>query len=216
MDIINHLIARFGYKKYLEIGLNNPDDCFNHIMIEEKDSVDPGVVVGMQNNRAKYKVTSDEFFDILERGHIDRPSDFKWDIIFIDGLHLAPQVEKDIENALRHLSDNGTIVLHDCNPPEEHYARCDCEERRTPAGGFWNGTVWKSFYKLRCVNEQVDACVVDRDWGCGIVRKGSQELCEFDNPYYEFDVFAKNRTRHLNLIDPSELDAWIDSPFYKK
>ena len=212
-NIINHLTARFGYKSYIEIGLRNPRDCFDIIMIESKDSVDPGFESDI--NLAKYKFTSDEFFSNLEAGNLDKPSDFKWDIIFIDGLHRSFQVEKDIENSLRHLSDNGTIVLHDCNPPTEYHARCAFSDLSTAAGGYWNGTVWKAVYKLRCTNPDVDVCVVDEDWGCGIVRRGSQKLCEFDNPYFEYDIFYENRQRHLNLISPQELDSWISSPFYR-
>ena len=212
-NIINHLAARFGYKSYIEIGLRNPRDCFDIIMIESKDSVDPGFESDI--NLAKYKFTSDEFFSNLEAGNLDKPNDFKWDVIFIDGLHRSFQVEKDIENSLRHLSDNGTIVLHDCNPPTEYHARCAFSDLSTAAGGYWNGTVWKAIYKLRCTNPDVDVCVVDEDWGCGIVRRGSQQLCEFDNPYFEYDIFYENRQRHLNLISPQELDSWISSPFYR-
>lgn len=212
-DIINNLARRFGYKSYVEIGLRNPEECFDHIIIESKDSVDPGFEASV--NHAKYKFTSDDFFSRLEAGNLDRPSDFKWDIIFIDGLHTSYQVEKDIENSLRHLSENGSIVLHDCNPPTEYHARCQYYDFNTPAQGWWNGTVWKAIYKLRCTNPGVDVCVVDVDWGCGIVRRGSQQLCEFDNPYFDYDIFSERRSRHLNLISPEELDSWIDSPFYR-
>jgi len=211
-NIINYLAQRFGYSTYIEIGLRNPADCFNHIIIQEKDSVDPGFESDV--NQAKYKFTSDEFFSNLESGNLDRPSDFKWDVIFIDGLHTSTQVEKDIENALNHLSENGTIVLHDCNPPTEYHARCDYQDLSTAAGGYWNGTVWKAIYKLRCTNKEVDVCVLDCDWGCGVVRKGSQDICEFDNPYYDYGIFSENRKRHLNLIPLSDLERWISTPFY--
>ena len=212
MEIINFLVEKFGYKNYLEIGLRNPNDCFNHIGVDVKCSVDPGLET--EYNQATYKYTSDDFFKYLESGSIDLPVDHKWDIIFIDGLHMSYQVEKDIQNSLIHLSEKGTIVLHDCNPPTEHHARCTYYDFETPAGTYWNGTVWKAIYKLRCTKPDVDVCVVDTDWGCGIVRFGSQELCEFDNPFYEYEIFSENRKRSLNLIGTSELDEWLDKPFY--
>lgn len=213
IDIINYLGKRFGYQSYLEIGIRNPQECFDHISIPNKESVDPGVEFSI--NYAKYKHTSDEFFSLLDTGRLDIPSDSKWDLIFIDGLHVSHQVERDIENSLRHLSEGGTIVLHDCNPPTEYHARCAYYDFSTPAGGFWNGTVWKAIYKLRCENDKVDVCVVDKDWGCGIVRRGSQQLCQFDNPYFEYDIFSENRRKHLNLISAEELEEWISFPFYR-
>ena len=213
VDIINFLSYRFGYKNYLEIGIRNTLDCFNYINCENKDSVDPGLEAEI--NVVKYKLTSDEFFELLENGDLDKEKDFKWDLIFIDGLHTSYQVERDIENSLRHLSENGTIVLHDCNPPTEYHARAKHSDTSTTAGGYWNGTVWKAIYKLRCFNKDVDVCVVDKDWGCGVVRKGSQVLCAFDNPFFDYEIFEKNRNRHLNLISAYDLNKWLDSPFYQ-
>jgi len=121
IDIINFLSNKFEYKNYLEIGIRNPWECFDHVQCENKDSVDPGFETN--DNVAKYKYTSDEFFRVLENNELDKETDFKWDVIFIDGLHTSYQVERDIKNSLNHLSENGTIVLHDCNPPTEYHAR---------------------------------------------------------------------------------------------
>jgi predicted O-methyltransferase YrrM len=38
----------------------------------------------------------------------------KFDIVFVDGLHIEEQSTKDIHNALKVLNENGTIVVHDC------------------------------------------------------------------------------------------------------
>ena len=212
IEIINFLIDKFGYRSYLEIGLRHPWDCFDHIRCEKKDSVDPGYEA--QDNFASYKYTSDSFFSLLENGSLDKSIDYKWDLIFIDGLHKAEQVERDIINGLLHLSENGTIVLHDCNPPTEYHARADYSDGNTIAGGCWNGTVWKAIYKLRCTNPKIDMCVIDTDWGCGVIRRGKQILHPFDNPYFEYDKFNTNKRNHLNLISPSEFNRWIETPFY--
>lgn len=213
IDIMNFLIRKFDYKSYLEIGLRHPHECHDHIDVATKHSVDPGYET--ENNTAKYKMTSDEFFRLLEDDQLDVGKEAKWDLIFIDGLHKSHQVEKDVHNSLRHLSEGGTIVLHDCNPPTEHHARCAYYDFDTPAGGYWNGTVWKAVYRIRCTQQNLDVCVVNRDWGCAVIRRGLQELCDFDNPFYDFDIFAENRVRHLNLIEPSDLNEWLDRPFYR-
>lgn len=214
VDIINFLSKRFNYNKYLEIGLRNPWECYDHINCELKDSVDPGYET--DNNIAKYKYESDSFFLMLENGSLDKNIDYKWDIIFIDGLHTDEQVERDILNSLNHLSENGSIVLHDCNPPTEYHARADYYDYSTPASGCWNGTVWKTIYKMRCINDKIDICVIDKDWGCGLIRRGNQKLCEFDNPYFEFEKFEKNRIKSLNLIQSHELVTWVEKPYYNR
>jgi hypothetical protein len=202
IQIINLLATKNNLNKYLEIGLRNPWECFDQIICEYKDSVDPGIET--DNNMAKYKFTSDTFFNLLENSSLDIPSNFKWDIIFIDGLHTADQVEKDINNSLNHLSDNGYLIIHDCNPPTEYHARSNYYDYSTSAAGCWNGSVWKAIYKLRCTREDLDISVVDCDWGCGIIKRGLQSLCEFTNNFYDFDKFEKDKKSHLNLITTDE------------
>ena len=107
-DLINKLIKENNFKDYLEIGVCDPRTCFDIVECENKDSVDPGIE--FEENPVDYKMTSDEFFDWLDNNNPNR----KYDVIFIDGLHLSWQVKNDIENSLRYLSDNGYIILHDC------------------------------------------------------------------------------------------------------
>ena len=75
IDIINFLSNKFGAKNYLEIGVRNPWECFDHIVCENKDSVDPGFENA--ENNVKYKYTSDDFFRLLESGKLDKEKDFK-------------------------------------------------------------------------------------------------------------------------------------------
>lgn len=212
IDIINKIISKNGFQNYLEIGVRNPDDCFNLINCESKDSVDPGVE--NLENPVKYKYTSDIFFNLLESGQLDRPNNYKWDVVFIDGLHVCDQVERDIINSLNHLSEIGYIVLHDCNPPTTHHARDDYWDFSTPAQGCWNGSVWKAIYKMRCHKSDIHLCTVDTDWGCSIITKGNQPVLDFDNTYFEYVYFDTNRKKSLNLIEPIYLDKWLEKPFY--
>ena len=96
-DIINHLIKKYDYKSYLEIGVRDPDATLNHIQVDIKDGVDPA-------GNCNYPIPSDDFFEQIS---INK----KYDIIFIDGLHLEYQVTKDIQNSLKHLNEGGTIVM---------------------------------------------------------------------------------------------------------
>ncbi|WP_100612251.1 class I SAM-dependent methyltransferase [Confluentibacter lentus] len=67
-------------------------------------------------------MTSDEFFQKLSANDILSNS-IKFNVIFIDGLHLAQQADRDIKNAIKYIKNDGFIVVHDCNPPSEWHAR---------------------------------------------------------------------------------------------
>ncbi|MDF1642992.1 MAG: class I SAM-dependent methyltransferase [Pseudomonadales bacterium] len=203
-EIINHLLSKATKETtYLEIGVRDPSDNFDHIIADKKFSVDPGVE--FLENPVDFKMTSDEFFDLLADGKILSPS-IKFDVIFIDGLHLAEQVDKDIENAMRYIKDDGFIVLHDCNPPTEWHARENYRFQQSPAGGYWNGTTWKAFLKWR-YNSSIQSCCIDSDWGVGILSKTHLigQSTNRTNHFFEFDDFNANRDEYLNLISFSEL-----------
>jgi len=104
-DIINSLIGKIEAKSYLEIGVREPEGNYNKIVCENKVAVDPvplgpGIIA----------LTSDAFF---------KQNESMFDVIFIDGLHVADQVERDIINSLAVLNPGGYIICHDMNPTEE-------------------------------------------------------------------------------------------------
>ena len=162
--IINHLIKVYNLSRYLEIGVRDFRN-FKKILCEGKFCVDPNPSVKEYDNL--FIMPSDDFFEKLKR-------DDKFDLVFLDGLHLEYQVDKDIKNSLNHLTKNGIIVMHDCCPPTEFHQRENYEVH----GKFppWNGTVWKSFAKLRMHGQNLEMYVVNTDWGVGIIRCGSQWL----------------------------------------
>lgn len=208
-DIINKIIQENGFTSYLEIGVCNPEDCYNLINCNSKDSVDPGVE--FKENPVKYKYTSDEFFRKLEARELDKSSDYKWDVVFIDGLHISTQVKRDVENSLNHLNPNGFILLHDCNPPDIFHAREDYYVNGVQRP--WNGTVWKVIYDLRTSMNNLKVCTVNTDWGVGIVKRTdtySRDV-SFDNPYYEYNQMAQDRKKNLGLIEVQDLDRWLKS-----
>ena len=200
-DIINLLIQKYGYKKYLEIG-QQKGQCFREINIENKEGLDPKPK-GSLGVYCKYHMTSDEFFE----NHVGEKV---YDIVFIDGLHIREQVEKDVLNSLNHLSPHGAIVLHDCNPVEEWHqvTSRNSDERRhrrlcrgPNKSGDWNGDVWRAFLDLRMHRNDLYMRTVDTDFGCGIIQRGTQSLYETQmNDPYTWDFFHNNREQILNLI----------------
>jgi adenosylhomocysteine nucleosidase len=89
-DLINNYLSKKENKKYLEIGVWF-GGTFSQIKADVKDSVDPD---GTKN--PKFPVTSDEFF----QNHAPKLN-YKYDVIFIDGLHHTEQVDQDIYNSLK-------------------------------------------------------------------------------------------------------------------
>lgn len=209
-EVINYLLGlkNSHHTSYLEIGVRNPDDNFNHIQATEKYGVDPGLE--FVDNPVKYKITSDDFFSALKNDQL-LGIKYRFDVIFIDGLHLAEQVDIDIQNALMFLKDDGFIVLHDCNPPTEWHAREMHDYLLTPASIDWNGTTWKAFLKWR-FNPEVYSCCIDSDWGVGILAKNHPigNAIKPVNPFFEFEQLKQNRVAHLNLIDFDTLKSYFD------
>ncbi len=183
-DIINHLIRKFDYKSYLEIGICEGKN-FARIDVDTKVGVDPDPEASVS---ATYLMTSDEYFE----QNIDT-----FDIIFIDGLHEAGQAYRDARHALDILNEGGTVVMHDCSPPNQA-----CQDMPFPGKEtLWCGNVWRAWLKLRRLTDLYME-VIDTDFGVGIIRKGKQEPIEncVGLSYQDFD---KDRTRLLNLTPPN-------------
>ena len=157
-------------------------------------------------------MTSDEAFEKIKM------MNKKFDIIFIDGLHISEQVTKDIYNSLDVLSSNGIIVLHDCNPPSAMHAR---NPPPNPINCPWNGDCYKSIIKFKYENPTIFTSVIDTDWGVGIIDPSKpnilpqisvpETLIPNNNDYLvggpiqlnnllTWDYFNLHRTELLNLI----------------
>lgn len=190
ISIINELIQKNHYKSYLEIGVNYKKNCFDQIVCDFKTSVDP-----CNLDTYDFNMTSDKFFAINNNSY---------DIIFIDGLHTAEQCYKDIINSLSILNNNGIIVVHDTNPPTEFHALevLYGKHKNVVAKNSWNGSVWKSIFKLRKTRNDLVIQTYDVDWGVTLIKRGKSDLLDIDNEFYSFEIFNKYRKKILNIIEP--------------
>lgn len=185
-DIINELIEKYSLQSYLEIGTRNKNDNYNLIKAPIKMCIDPDI-----NAQADIILTSDEFFKINGR---------MFDIVFIDGMHEAHQVYRDILNSLKFLNNGGVIVLHDCKPEtnerQKEFESYDGQEA-------WNGDVWKAYIKYRYLSDYYCYCITE-DFGCGIIDTNKQsdieeklnfninELCYNDYLQLQYNMNFKN------------------------
>lgn len=181
-NVIQFLIDQTDAKSYLEIGIDNGMNL-EKLKCESKVGVDPNV-----NSPANFHMTSDEFFQLNKSN---------FDIIFIDGLHHADQVMRDINNSLKVLNDGGYVICHDMNPQKE-------EHQKIPfSGGRWNGDCWRAFLELRRTRSDLEMYVVDIDEGCGVIKKGHQKLLKIDCDL-NFEEFDKKRFEWLDIVNWEE------------
>jgi hypothetical protein len=137
-QIINQLTNKDN--TYLEIGVEN-GYTFNNVHFLNKTGVDPDPKF---SNKNIHICTSDEYFEKCVEG---------FDVIFIDGMHLAENVLRDFNNSIHFLNDNGSILIDDIIPlnyneqltiPLRHYY----ENGILKYGEEWTGDVWKTVYYL--------------------------------------------------------------------
>ena len=188
-DIINKIIIKRNYTSYLEIGCFK-DETFNQINIKKKIGVDP--VSG-----GNLRMTSDQFF--IENKE-------KFDLIFIDGLHVYEQVIKDIFNSIKVLKENGIILVHDCLPRKLWY------QTPTRMSDTWNGDVWKAIVECRTL-ENIDTYTCLADEGIGVIKVQKNNnllnlnLSNFKNLKYK--EYYTNRESLMNIISVEKLISQI-------
>ena len=184
-DIINKIIIKRNYTSYLEIGCFK-DETFNQINIKKKIGVDP--VSG-----GNFRMTSDQFFNENKE---------KFDLIFIDGLHVYEQVIKDIFNSIKVLKENGIILVHDCLPRKLWY------QTPTRMSDTWNGDVWKAIVECRTL-ENIDTYTCLADEGIGVIKVQKNNnllnlnLSNFKNLKYK--EYYTNRESLMNIISVEKL-----------
>jgi hypothetical protein len=181
-ELLNLIAKKINAEKYLEIGVFNPAHNFNLIDVPYKKSVDPD-----PNAKAIFLGTSDDFF---------YSNTETFDLIWIDGLHHAEQVKKDIINAWDCLNKGGVIVVHDSNPHSERITHVPRDNRE------WTGDVYKTICQI--VSPKI---TVDFDYGCCVIT----DKPELSNKKITWDYFDKNRKQLLNLVSVEEAKKIIDT-----
>lgn len=180
-EIINHLVRRNGYVRYLEIG-TALNETFPYVSAHSRVGVDPD-----PRTSATFHLTSDDFFSKVA------PYSAPFDIVFIDGSHERSQVLRDIENSMRFLNPFGSIVMHDCNP-----------QTFQESSLMYLGTAWQAVVELRSKFWQREfdwnLKVVDTDCGCGVLTRGRPDMMPLLPEQLTFEMLDNNRSELLGLI----------------
>ena len=184
-DLIQYLIDKYSFKKYLEIGCDD-DASFSKIKIEKKIGVDPF-------SGGTIRDTSDNFFK--------NNKDF-FDIIFIDGLHIYDQVIKDINNSLKFLNKDGFILIHDCLP------RTKAHQAIPRYRGSWNGDVWKAIVEMR-TKKDVETYTCKIDYGIGVIqKKDNTDILNLDTQNFsrlKFEEYFKNNSKFMRIVNYEDM-----------
>lgn len=129
---------------YLEIGVSY-GTTLQAVKARTKTAVDPLPLFDctrLPSNTIVFQKESDVFFQELPAGK-------KFDFIFLDGLHEASQLTRDVINALKHLRSDGWILIDDIVPSDSISAIPDIELSYSARGvnrseGFpWHGNCFK-------------------------------------------------------------------------
>ena len=203
LDILKRLAKRFDYNSYLEIGVAG-GATFKHLPVPDKIGVDPKWRLWYALNRRVKKTSSDRFFAKNRR-------DF--DLVFIDGLHIAEQAYRDIRNALAVLRPGGTIVIHDCTPTTK-------EQQMVPRIQIsWTGDVWRAFLKAS-QDPELATLILDTNRGCGVIRREARPLAcptppsdidPLNEEELSWEDYVSNRDSWLRIYPPNEVFAAIDA-----
>ncbi len=191
ISIIQYLIDKYDYRRYLEIGVQK-GKSFLPIKCKKKIAVDPQFQISFKDkwkwfyknptnwNNSYFEMTSDRFFQkhnsyLKKNGGID--------ICLIDGLHTFRATLNDLLSSLHHLKADGVVICHDCFPPHSaaaipaEDAKQASEKGRSLKGwtGEWCGDSWKAIAYLKKIsNSDLDVSVLNMDYGLGVVKYTSR------------------------------------------
>jgi hypothetical protein len=167
-EVVRHLAEVFNYRSYLEISTTTTGFRFGdartvgfesciRCMYRCEDTYSDGQPIHFRSGDLDIRACLEE---MTARG-------LAFDVIFIDSHHTYECSMRDIREAFARLPEGGALVIHDCDPPNELFAR--------PAywPGPWCGVSYKAYIDFVLGNEALEYCTVDTDFGCGVIVKRS-------------------------------------------
>lgn len=186
INLIREIFKKTDFQNYLEIGCST-GGSFLPVNAKYKTAVDPFFNVPLRRkvkwllkepgnfNNRYFEEESDIFF-LNRKTYLEKTGQF--DVVLVDGLHTFQASLNDVMNSLRYLNNCGIIIMHDCYPPHRAAALPtknypDHREQEGVEGWNkeWCGDVWKTIVYLRRYHQEIlDICVIDTDYGLGIIR----------------------------------------------
>ncbi len=205
-DIVNYLGKKYNYSNFLEISSTITGHAYDKIdknIFTAKEILfylpDSTYDYGQTSIRSDLKINPINY----EEG-LNKLKDRKFDIVFVDPCHTFEQSQKDIQNALNLVSDNGIVVVHDCCP-KDFYSIGPYKP------GEWSGQTYEAFIDFNINNPYIETCVVDTDYGCGIIFKNKIRKIPYQLPpnlkfedSTQWAYFITHLKELINLISVEE------------
>ncbi|HEX8609671.1 MAG TPA: hypothetical protein VF800_00075 [Telluria sp.] len=196
-DIVNRLIRKFGFKRYLEYHKFDGSSCFAQVACDSKTQayIPEHTYLDAANTERLLRVAATAApQDILELPQLlERHAGQRFDIIFFDPVHLRPQVDHALRALPALLNPGGVLVVHDCNPDNEAWTSA----QRCP--GVWCGETYKAFALLRHHNPG-RTVTVDEDFGVGMIWNHGLVLDYPLDADLTYQQFAAQRASYAGLI----------------
>lgn len=222
ITLINELMNKKKLNNYLEIGVFN-GRVFFRVKSTFKVAVDPSFAFDTLRKLGKFFINP---FNIFNRFIEKKSDDFfaqdaatvfasrKIQLALIDGMHEYHYALRDVENTLKYLTDDGVIIMHDCNPLTAEEAGTFEEWKAKDFKGQWNGDVWKTIVHLRTFRDDIDVFVLNCDQGLGIVTKRKPEsrlsFTQAQIDQFTYEDFDKNRASWINLKEPEYIKPYFN------
>lgn len=185
-DVIVHLVRARGYDRYLEIGVEHPENNFDRIPVTTKVGVEAFPRKSGFRDRPIHECTSKEFFETRNKE--------AFDIIFIDGDHSYEGSSYDFVEACKILKDGGTIVMHDCLPRHRQLIGDKPVDAEAP----WCGGVWRVWMNICQSAMRTEVMLVNTDFGCGVYSPSSDPI-----HYTDFSPSLEEKALgHLAVVTP--------------
>ena len=213
LQILNYLSKKRKAKNYLEIGVER-GHVFLEVKCPRKIAVDPVFLIGIKRfirNLIAYPYNlSNKYFakksdDFFETNAPKIYAKSKIDLALVDGMHEYEFVLRDIENTVKYLSEDGVILVHDCNPMSIEASVSYSERKEKAYKGYWNGDVWKVILHIKSLRSDLSVFVLDCDQGIGvIIKKNNINLLSFNKQQIQalnYGDFVENKTKFLDLRD---------------
>ncbi len=218
---IQSYIDMFYAKTYLEIGVEN-GNTFLNLDVPFKMGVDPAFLFDTSlyanPNAFFYPETSDVFFEKLPERiaplqglYHNRP--FKFDVIFIDGLHTFEQTLRDFENSLAYAHED-TIWIIDDTVPCHHFSAMDNREKsnlwKQCAGlasePIWHGDVFKAIFAIHHLYPEFSYCTQTNNANPQTIIWRTKEPTHREKVFANIEEIA--RMRYEDFVE----HAWIMHP----
>lgn len=178
-EIINRIIKEVDAKTFLEIGYGQGEN-FDKIKAKTKVSVDV-------NGKADFNDGDLDFF---------KQNEDTFDCIFIDSEHKSEHVRKVITEAMKCLSEDGCIILHDTIPHSKAMAAVPRKQKE------WTGDVWKAAVGFHKKYPDVKFETYRADYGLTVIYpEGKKVKAHFEKIDLSYEDFKKDEVSLLNIVE---------------